>query len=280
MKIVNIEDRFYIEKDVKVEDKLEKGVYLLHKNEHSSEHFLQKLNDFNLPEKIYGDEQKIVDRYLNTFSMSNKNMGVLLTGLKGNGKSLTAKLLSKTSDLPTILITECYKGVEFKQFLQDLKQEAIILIDEFEKIYTNEDNNQEEFLSILDGVFENKKLFIFTTNTLDINQFLKNRPNRIRYLREYDGLEKPIILEIIDDLLENKSKKKELIEVLNILSSVSMDVLLHLIQEMNYYEESARQAVKHLNIQVEHTTFDVRLYFNGKLYHSKVNYNPLTSKYI
>ena len=280
MKIVNIEDKFFIKKDVKVSDKLDKGVYLLHK-EVSNEYYLQKLNSFEVPSKIYGEEEKIAERYLNTFSKLDKNMGILLTGLKGNGKSLTAKIVSIKSDLPTILISECYKGVEFKQFLQDLKQEAIIFIDEFEKIYpNNEENNQEEFLSILDGVFESKKLFIFTTNSFNINEFLKNRPNRIRYLRRYSGLDKKVIEEVIEDKLQDKNQKNELMNLLDLLGSVSMDVLDKLIQEMNLYDEPATVAIKYLNIQIEHNEFDVLMYIKGKRHISKIYYNPIISNYV
>ena len=121
-------------------------------------------------------------------------------------------------------------------------------------------------------------MFLFTTNHFEINEFLKSRPSRIRYVRQFDGLDKETIQEVIDDLLENKEYEKELKDVLEILSTVSIDVLLHFIDEINMYNEPPRVAIKNMNIQIEHSYFDVRLYIKGTLYHSKVNYNPLASK--
>lgn len=282
MKIINIKDRFYIEDDVNITKSLSAGNYLLHFDSAKSEYFLKRVDDFIIPEKVYGNEKSFIDRCLNSFSNSRKNMGVLLTGIKGSGKSLTAKMLCKESNLPTIIITECFKGVLFKQFLQSIKQQVIIFIDEFEKIYSNEDdkNDQEEFLPILDGTFDSNKLFLFTTNSMKINKFLKNRPNRIKYIRKFDGLEVDVIQEVIDNLLEDKTKEAELHEILEYLSTVSMDVLLHIIQEMNSYNETAREVMRYLNVQIEHSLFNVRLYIDGKLYYSQVEYNPLTSKTI
>lgn len=59
-----------------------------------------------------------------------------------------------------------------------------------------------------------------------------------------------------------------------------MDVLLTLIQEVNLYDITPLEAVRMLNIQVEHNEFDVLMFLNGKRHITKVNYNPLISKYI
>lgn len=277
--IYNIRDEYRFGSDIKTFKKIPVNNYIVLQDEYSKEFYLKTIDSFTLPKKIYGKEEEIADRYLKSFNKSNKNMGVLLTGLKGSGKTLLAKILSEKSKLPVILVTQPFSGEDFQDFLSSLKQKVIVLVDEFEKVYAD-DEKQQQLLPVLDGVFETKIMFILTSNTLNVNEFLKNRPGRIRYLRQYDGLEKDTMNEIIDDLLEDKEKKNELIDVLNILSSVSIDVLLHLIQEMNDYDETAKESIRHLNIQVEHTTFDVRMYINNKLHYSKVNYNPLTSKYI
>lgn len=280
--IYSLDNELRFGSNINTFDKVPVGNWLLLQDEFTKEFKLKEMEDFKIPSKIYGDDEKLVKRYVDTFNKINKNMGILLTGLKGAGKTVTAKLICKEANLPVIFITQPYVGDEFQSFLSKLSKytdKVILFIDEFEKVYSDEEK-QEQLLPILDGIFETKILFLMTSNSMNINQYLKNRPNRIRYLKQYDGLNKEVINEIIEDLLDDKSKKKGLIEILNILSSVSTDVLLHIIQEMNFYGESAREVVKHLNIQVEHSVFDVRLYLNGKLFYSKVNYNPLTSKYI
>ena len=263
---------------IKTFKKLPKGNLLVMQNDVTKKFYLKKLEDFVLPEKVYGDLEKSADRYLNTFKNSKKNLGVLLSGLKGDGKSLTAEICSVKSNLPTLWITQPFLGEEFLSYLSSIKQECIILMNEFEKTYKEED--QEQLLSVLDGSYNTKFLFILTCNRLSINENLKNRPTRLLYHKKFDGLEKSTQQEIIDDCLENKEYEAELKNILQMLGSVSTDVIMKFIDEINMYDESPKAVIKHLNIEVEHSTFDVLMFIGGKRYLSSINYNPLTSKYI
>lgn len=279
--IYRIQDELRFGADISLMEELPLGNWLLMFDEPRNEFYLKKQPDFDdLPKKLYGDDEKVAKIYLKTFESLKKNMGVLLTGQKGGGKSTMAKLICNLSNQPTILITQPFVGDLFKSFLSSITQHVNVFVDEFEKVYPDEEKKQEEFLTILDGVFQSKKLFIFTANSMSINQFLKNRPGRIRYLRKYGGLEKAVIKEIIADLLENSKHENDLISLTNLLSSVSMDVLLTLIQEVNLYDITPLEAVRMLNIQVEHNEFDVLMFLNGKRHITKINYNPLISKYI
>lgn len=271
------DNKIYFYTNVEKIKRLPNKTFLLLFDKGREEFYLSKINSPPLPEKIYGKEQLFCDRVLNTFNKSDKNLGVLLTGLKGTGKSLLAKMIAQQSNMPVICITSPFSGELFADCLDKMGDNVILFFDEFEKVY-KEEEDQKHFLSILDGTFSGKKLFLFTTNHFEINEFLKSRPSRIRYVRQFEGLDKETIQEIIDDLLINKEYEEELKLVLDILSTVSVDVLLHLIDEINMYDESPRIAIKNLNIQIEHSYFDVRLYLKGTLYHTKVNYNPLASK--
>ncbi len=64
------------------------------------------------------------------------NMGVLLNGVKGTGKSVTAKLICNElkNFLPIIIVDKAYEGLP--QFISKIQQEVIIFIDEFEKVFT------------------------------------------------------------------------------------------------------------------------------------------------
>lgn len=278
--IYKIQDELRFGANISLLEEIPVGNWLLSQDEHTKEFFLVHQPDFKLPEKIYGNEEKMAQRYIDTFNRVNNNVGVLFTGQKGNGKSLTAKLVCQLLKKPVIIITQPFIGEAFQNFLGSMTQEVAVFIDEFEKVYPEDDNKQENFLPILDGVFQSKKLFLFTSNSMNINPFLKNRPGRIRYLRKYEGLEMSVMQEIIDDRLENKEHKEPLRQLLNILSNVSMDVLLHLIEEINFYDETPLETVRMMNIQVEHSEFDVLMYLNGKRRTAKVHYNPLTVKYI
>ena len=147
-------------------------------------------------DKIYGDAEKIATHIIESYEKRDKNLGVLLSGGKGLGKSLTARLviekLCKTH--PVIIINEYISGM-----FDSLKEisNAIILFDEFEKTFQGNadgsDNNtsaitkQEEMLSLLDGTAAGShNLYIFTCNeTRSINENLMSRPGRIAYHYKY-----------------------------------------------------------------------------------------------
>ena len=57
--------------------------------------FLEKQANLEIKEeKIYGVHESKVRKVLNRFKNTNKNLGVILSGDKGIGKSLFARLLS------------------------------------------------------------------------------------------------------------------------------------------------------------------------------------------
>lgn len=246
----------FIPNKISILETLENKNYLLLYNEMKDEYFLEEQEDFTLPEKLYGNLGGQVDRYLHAFKNRERNLGILLKGLKGTGKSLVAKKLCIESQLPTILITKAYSGTTFERFLASIKQECIIFIDEFEKIYTdsglgsNRGGSQDTLLSILDGVFEGKKIFLLTANeSRSINDAFINRPGRIHYLKEYGGLSQEVIEEVIDDNLDNKKYRAELLEVTQIIGEINMDSLITLINEINMFKETPRAAVSELNIR-------------------------------
>ena len=70
-----------------------------------------------------------------SFKGRKGNLGILLEGLKGTGKSLQAKHLCKNAGLPVILFTADWHGPTLEKFLARIKQSAILFFDEFEKIY-------------------------------------------------------------------------------------------------------------------------------------------------
>lgn len=254
------------------------GNWLLKYNEFKG-FYLEEAPHFKFPPKIYGDSEQIAKRYLNTFANRNNNLGILLTGLKGTGKSVTAKLTCHNSSRPVILITEPFTGDSFKSFLSNVTQEVVVFTDEFEKVYSTEEL-QNALLSVLDGIFEGKKMFIFTSNERSrINQYMINRPGRVHYLREYAALDASIISDVIDDNLLIKENKDGLLEILNILSDVTMDMLISLIKEMNLYQETARESVRYLNLRPERVNYNIEVFYKGlKLGASDMNGHPMTKQ--
>lgn len=249
--------------------------------------YLQEVEGFILPEKRYGDTDKLAKRMLNTFKDRNKSTGVLLSGEKGSGKSLQAKVLSTEGlkmGLPTILVNHAFHGENFNQFIQKIEQPCIILFDEFEKTYSEKDA-QEGVLTLLDGVVTNNCLFIFTVNDkyrIDTN--MRNRPGRLFYAIDYEGLTIAFIKQYCEENLKDKKYLESIPRVCMIFRSFNFDMLKSLVEEMNRYGESPQDALKVLNIKPEFDSisdFIVKLKHpaleSTRLYTTKWRGNPLLS---
>lgn len=241
-------NNYYIFKNVILENELPKGQYKLIKNPDFSLH-LEKIEDLRLPEKIYSNDSKFVEHVMSQWNgMGKGNLGVVLEGSKGLGKSFTGNLLAIKSDVVIIKITEkLERNVKLFDFLSSIDQDVLFLVDEFEKIFETRQNQmqkesnyiaQEDFLSFLDdggSIKKNKKLFIFTCNNT-LNEFLKDRPSRIRYYKRYLILSDEVIKEICADLLVDKTFEDDLINNLPI-KNLNMDVLIQIINEVNYHKK-------------------------------------------
>ena len=242
---------FYDDSSFSVLDKLEKGNYVL--NEGLRGIFLEEHDNFTFPKKIYGKEELFVNHVLNYYQNSDKNVAVALVGRKGQGKSLTAKLLSERSNLPVILIKE---EVDARSIIDicSIDQPLVIFVDEFEKLYEktydrndNPVEKQNVWLSILDGTasFKHKHIFIFTSNK-DLSEYLVDRPSRIRYMRNYDRVSTEIIQDYVNDNLVDKSKKDDLISVIS-SKNINLDILSELIKEINFSNLSVSDIISFFN---------------------------------
>jgi hypothetical protein len=177
----------------------------------------------------------------------------MLTGEKGSGKTLLAKLLAVTAAeaaVPTIVINEPWCGEGFNSFMQMIEQPTVILFDEFEKVYDKDD--QEKMLTLLDGVYPSKKLFILTCNDKwRIDSHMRNRPGRIFYSLDFKGLEQDFIMEYCADNLDNVDHIASVCRVAAMFDQFNFDMLKALVEEMNRYKETASEAMRMLNAKPE-----------------------------
>jgi hypothetical protein len=192
----------------------------------------------------------------------------MLNGEKGSGKTLLAKQLSidaATQGIPTIIINEAWTGDKFNKFLQDIEQPCVVLFDEFEKVYDSQD--QERALTLLDGVFPSKKLFVITCNDKwRVNEHMRNRPGRIYYMLDFKGLEAGFITEYCEDVLINKTHIEKICSIATLFEQFNFDMLKALVEEMNRYDESPQDALKMLNAKPEFNNsskFDIQLFIQG-----------------
>lgn len=250
------------------------GVYILVKDAVRGFILSSKDTVSELPSKIYGDSEQVADRIVTKFKL--RGFGVLFTGLKGSGKTLLTKLIAKKANAPIIFVTEAFSGAEFNAFMSVINQPVIVVFDEFEKIYDTVEK-QNEILSLLDGLNNpsDRKLFILTSNTLELSNFLFNRTGRVLYHKTFGGLTSAEINDIIDDNLTELEHKYELVELCGALAEVSIDVLLSWIEEINQFKESPREAMKLLNISPERANFRVTLLVDGGHFESEIDFHPL-----
>lgn len=186
MNVVHSGDTFQIYGDaLKTYDKLPLGTYdvCFHKmmGFYLTSHADLVVNE----EKIYGSSPAKVEKVLRGFQAVDRNFGVILSGRKGIGKSLFARQLAvraKDYNLPLIIVSCYYPGIA--DFLSSIEQEVIVLFDEFEKTFADQEhcNPQEDMLPLFDGIDNGKKLFIITCNEVHkLNSYLINRPGRFHY---------------------------------------------------------------------------------------------------
>ena len=253
-------------------DTLPVGNYSLQFDERRDEYYLIKQEDFKLPDKIYGD-LSFIDRWILSYNNnSEKNLGILLSGIKGTGKTITAQIFAKKINLPIIFITKDFCGPKFETFLSNpCFFNSVIFIDEFEKIYDQYDNDSiNSLLGLMDGLFNTKFIFLLTANNpVNINEKLKNRLNRVKYHKIYEKLDINVAEDIINDMLIDKKHKNSLFQFIDSFNMLTMDILTSLIKEINLFGEDAITCASYLNLTDEEEYYSVTIKFNGKKYNCR-----------
>ncbi len=245
--------RMMSEQDIEICDKLPAKNYTVKQNPMTKEFYLEPVDDFVMPKKLYGDTQRKAERILNTFKARPLSTGVHLDGVKGSGKTLLAKTLSHIAQkdgVASIVINQPFCGDEFNAFIQSIDVPAIVIFDEFEKVYDWQ--TQNKILTLFDGVYPTKKLFVLTTNdSHSVNNFLKNRPGRIYYSFKFDTLAQEFIKEYCEDNLNDKSQIASILKYTQIFSFFNFDMLAAAVEEMNRYGETLQDVLNYLNIVPE-----------------------------
>lgn len=239
-------------KNLDLYEQLPAGTYVIKKDVFENL-FLEQIEDFEPAKKLYGNVEKQALRIFETFTQRPSTTGVMLAGEKGSGKSLLAKQIAITAreaGVPTIVINTPWCGDKFNTFIQSIDQPTVLLFDEFEKVYDH--NEQEQILTLLDGVFPSKKLFMFTCNDKwRIDRHMRNRPGRIYYMLEFDGIEPEFIREYCEENLKNQEHINTLCNFSSVFPKFNFDMLKAIVEEMNRYNETPEEVVKWLNTKPE-----------------------------
>lgn len=254
--------QIYSEDNIKTYNLLPAGTYDVNFSKFTG-FFLTSRENLSLgEEKIYGGSERKVNKILNSFELSTRNLGAILSGPKGVGKSLIARMIADKSvkyGFPVVIISSYVPGIA--SFISSIKQETVVIFDEFEKMFGCSDENdpQEELLSLFDGIDTGKKLFIITCNEVDeLNSYLINRPGRFHY---HFVIENPTPEEI-EEYMKDKLKPEYydcIPQIINFsfLGSITYDCLRAIAFEINN-GYSLEETLQDLNISRERC-----VYFNA-----------------
>lgn len=234
--------------------------------------YLSPAKPFSLVKKIYGDSLKHSDRILNTFLRRvGVNTAAAFEGVKGSGKTLLVKHLSKTfveqHEGIVLIVNTPYSGDGFNSFLQSISQKKIVVFDEFEKVY-HEKDTRNAILTLLDGTFSSHTLFLITTNTDMYSnaalEYFSNRPGRVYFNIQFSAVDLSAILEYCEDNLEDKSRIDAIKDFVRKFRIFNMDMLSVLVSEMNLNPElSIEELSEFLNIKPDLKVADIKYKFQA-----------------
>lgn len=273
------------EAELNIQLALPLGKFIIKVNPQTEELYFEELtSDYESTGQLYGKTAQHATRIMLTFKDRPNSTGVALVGEKGSGKTMLARLLSELcagQGIPTIIINEPFVGEKFNKIIQDLKQPVMILFDEFEKTYDKE--KQEQVLTLLDGVFPSKKLFVITSNDASrIDAHMRNRPGRIFYMIDHKGVDEAQIRGYCGTHLNNKVHIDEIVKISQLFNSFNFDMMKAMVEEMNRYNEDPHEVMELLNARPQTDqsgTYEGVLRLDGKVVTSiwpgKIEGNPL-----
>ncbi len=236
--------------------------------------FLLERPAIHVTEKAYGIQNEKVGKVMQSFSAFERSLGIILSGGKGIGKSMFAKMIcaeATKAGYPVIVVDAYYPGIA--RFIESINQDCVVLFDEFDKTFRSnrDDDEQSALLSLFDGTSGGKKLFIVTCNELyGLNNYIINRPGRFHYHFRFDYPTAEDICEYLTDKL-NIKYQSEIEKVIEFSKKVSLnyDCLRSIAYELNCGLKFS-DAISDLNIMTtEDEEYRVYLYFeNGISVHN------------
>lgn len=216
------------------------------------------MSEFVFDYKIYGLQEDFINHVIKTYNEAQTgNLGILLNGIKGTGKTVAAKMIANRLHLPVIIVQNMGQemNLQMMNYLStEINFDCVFFFDEYEKTF----DKDTTILSFMDGVYnsESRKVFLLTTNTLSIDRNLIGRPSRILYLKKFGNLEIEAASEFLDDTLNNKEYKQEVLEFINLLSISTIDILKSVVKEINIHGiEEFRKSKLYFNVEINSYTY-------------------------
>lgn len=236
--------------------------------------YLSKIAEsFTFDYKLYGLNQKFIDYVLKTYENTTGNLGVLLDGIKGTGKTVVAKELCNRLQLPVVLVQSMGSDTNsklIKYLSTSIDFDCIFFFDEYEKEF----KNSSDVLSFMDGTYNSiyRKVFLLTTNELNVDPNLLGRPSRIRYKKSFSNLSEEVTREILNDILEDKTAIEKVIELTHSMNIITIDLIKAIATEINIHGVEALPNIKEtFNIEFSRFTY---LYREVQIRHCDLEFAP------
>ncbi len=260
------------------------GTYRVHFG--SKEGFsLVKIDDLTVgSERIYGGRDKKVQKIFRSYALSDRSLGVMLSGDKGIGKSLFLRMVAEEAldqGLPVVVVSEDNDGIV--EFLDSL-DECLIVFDEFEKTFpagrnghSGAGNRQNQFLTLFDGLSSARRIYCLTVNDIaDISTYIVNRPGRFHYhMRfEYPGPDE-VRQYLMDQAPGADPDEIENVALFSRRARLNYDHLRAIAFELQQPDTLFSEVVEDLNIKsVEPSTYRIEARFpDGKVWSDEVEMN-------
>jgi len=231
---LDIDNRLYLSNPAVESENLSNGVYRLEMDGFERLYLTRVFDAFTFDYKVYGLETEFVERVVKTYNHTKGNLGILLNGVRGTGKTVSSKIIANSLNQPVVIVDTPFNGTV--DFLSSIPQDITIFLDEYEKTF----KESSEMLTIMDGVLNSdyRRVFLLTTNDLFVERNLLQRPSRVRYMKVFEDLSPKIVEEIIDDFLVHKEFKSDMLKFVSCLELITVDIVKAIIQETNIHEES------------------------------------------
>ncbi|MFR6305654.1 MAG: AAA family ATPase [Bacilli bacterium] len=188
-------------------------------------------------------------------------------------KTVTAKELCNRLQLPVVLVQSMGSDINsklIKYLSTSIDFDCIFFFDEYEKEF----KNSSDVLSFMDGTYNSiyRRIFLLTTNELNVDPNLLGRPSRIRYKKSFSNLSEEVTREILNDILEDKTAIEKVIELTHSMNIITIDLIKAIATEINIHGVEALSDIKEtFNIEFSRFTY---LYREVRISHCDLKFTP------
>jgi hypothetical protein len=188
-------------------------------------------------------------------------------------KTVTAKKLCNHLQLPVILVQSMGNDTNdklIKYLSTAIDFDCIFFFDEYEKEF----KDSSDVLSFMDGTYNSiyRKIFLLTTNELNVDSNLLGRPSRIRYKKSFGNLSEEVTREFLNDILEDKTAIEKVIKLTHSMNIITIDLIKAIATEINIHGIESLPDIKE-TFNIEFSSF-AYLYREIQLRHCDLKFTP------